>query len=192
MLLRMKILIFWGFTEKSNFQGGGFAKTNIEMGDCLKRWAWKVFRFKGGLARKRGMVFLRGEGLILQCTLWHTHTQKHTHTHTHTYTHTLTHMIAVTTSTSRTAIFGLFYSGCYSCKYYHIYFDIFRTSTAFCFNCESIICTLFANTESEHKQPSFFNFLHLLSVLDMTVFLFFPLDKRCKMMTVPLWFQRLY
>ena len=171
MLLRMKILIFWGFTEKSNFQGEGFTKTNIEMGDCLKRWAWTVFRFKGGLARKRGMVFLRGEGLILQCTLWH----KHTHTHTH--------MIAVTTSTSRTAIFGLFYSGCYSCKCYHIYFDIFRTSTAFCFNCESIICTLFANTGSEHKQPLFFNFLPLLSVLDMTVFLFFPLDKRCKMIS---------
>ena len=32
-------------------------------GDCLKRGAWTVCRFKGGgggLARKRGVVFLRG------------------------------------------------------------------------------------------------------------------------------------
>ena len=38
----------------------GLRKTNIE-GDCLKRRAWKVCKFKGGgLARKREIVFLRG------------------------------------------------------------------------------------------------------------------------------------
>ena len=138
-----------GVHWKIQLLGGRIHENQYRDGELPKKVGLEVFRFKGGLARKRGMVFLREEGLILQCTLWHTHT--HIHTHTHTHTHSLTHMIAVTTSTSRTAIFGLFYSGCYSCKYYHIYFDIFRTSTAFCFNCESIICTLFANTESEHK-----------------------------------------
>ena len=35
----------------------------------LKRRAWTVCRFKGGLARKWEVVFLRGR-LMLQCTLW--------------------------------------------------------------------------------------------------------------------------
>ena len=31
--------------------------------DCLKRGAWTVCRFKGGgLSKKEGVVFLRGEG----------------------------------------------------------------------------------------------------------------------------------
>ena len=29
-------------------------------GDCLKRGAWSVCRFKGGLGKKEGVVFLRG------------------------------------------------------------------------------------------------------------------------------------
>ena len=42
---------------------GGSRKTNIEEGDCLKRGAWTVCWFKGGgLARKMGVVFLRGGG----------------------------------------------------------------------------------------------------------------------------------
>ena len=38
-------------------------KTNIKpiyRGDCLKRGAWTVCRIKGGLASKKGVVFLRG------------------------------------------------------------------------------------------------------------------------------------
>ena len=34
------------------------------MGGCLKKEAWTVCRFQeGGLARKRGLVFLRGGGV---------------------------------------------------------------------------------------------------------------------------------
>ena len=44
--------------------GGGSSKTNIERGDCLKRGPWTVWRFKGGLARKRGGVFQGWQGLI--------------------------------------------------------------------------------------------------------------------------------
>ena len=51
-------------------------------------------------------------------------------------------MIAVTTGTSETTAFGLFYSGCFSCKCHHnISFHLFHTSTTFYFNCESILCT---------------------------------------------------
>ena len=41
--------------------GGGSQKTNI-WGDCLKRGAWAVCRFKGDLAKTTGGVF--DEGLI--------------------------------------------------------------------------------------------------------------------------------
>ena len=34
--LRMKNLIFWVLTEKSNFQGGEFTKNQYRGGDCLK------------------------------------------------------------------------------------------------------------------------------------------------------------
>ena len=37
---------------KNQYRGGG--------GDCLKRWAWTVCWFKGGLARKRGWCFWHG------------------------------------------------------------------------------------------------------------------------------------
>ena len=41
---------------------GGSQKTNIEGGDCLKRGAWTVCRFKGeeGLRKKEGSVLRRG------------------------------------------------------------------------------------------------------------------------------------
>ena len=40
---------------------GGLTKNRYTGEDCLKRRAWTVCRFKkGGLARKRGVVFLRG------------------------------------------------------------------------------------------------------------------------------------
>ena len=44
------------FTEKCGFLGR-FTKKPIYRGDCLKRGALAVGRFKGGLARKRRVVF---------------------------------------------------------------------------------------------------------------------------------------
>ena len=58
-------------------------KSNVEGGLPKKGGAWTVCRFKGregrgrDLARKRGGGVLE-EGLIPQCTLWHTHTYTHT------------------------------------------------------------------------------------------------------------------
>ena len=37
----------------------GFHEKPISRGDCLKGGAWTVCKFKGGLARKRGVVFFR-------------------------------------------------------------------------------------------------------------------------------------
>ena len=52
-----------GVTKKPIYRGGGG-------GGCLKRKAWTVSRFKGSLAKKRGVMFLRaGEGVD---TLMHT------------------------------------------------------------------------------------------------------------------------
>ena len=57
MVLRMKTLIFWGFTEKSHFQGRFVRKINIE-GGLLKKGAWTVCRFKGGeLGKNEGWCF---------------------------------------------------------------------------------------------------------------------------------------
>ena len=39
------------------FLGGGFMKNHYRGGDCLKRGAWTVCRFKKGLARKRVWCF---------------------------------------------------------------------------------------------------------------------------------------
>ena len=38
----------WGFTEKSDFQGGGFTKKHNIGRNCLKRRTWTVYRFRGG------------------------------------------------------------------------------------------------------------------------------------------------
>ena len=49
-------------------RGGGGHEKPINRGELPKRGAWTVRRFKGGLAKKREGVFLRGGGLIHQCT----------------------------------------------------------------------------------------------------------------------------
>ena len=74
MVLRMKTLIFWGFTEKFNFysgrgRGGGSRKTNIE-GGCLKREVWTVCWFKMGARQERGGGVFEEGGLTPQCPLW--------------------------------------------------------------------------------------------------------------------------
>ena len=64
------------------FKGGGVHETPIQREGLPKKGAWTVCRFKGGLARKRGVMFLRawrvgwgggggggGGGLIPQYTL---------------------------------------------------------------------------------------------------------------------------
>ena len=49
---------------------GGLYEKPISRGDCLKRGAWPVCRFKGDLSKKGGGgMFLRGV-LIPQFTLW--------------------------------------------------------------------------------------------------------------------------
>ena len=70
MVLRMKNLNIWGFTEKCDFKGGGqFTKNQCRGEDCLKsRRAWAVCRFMGVLAR--GGDGFQGGGMILQCALW--------------------------------------------------------------------------------------------------------------------------
>ena len=53
MVLTMKTLIFFWFTERSDFKGG-VLKNQYVGGDCLKRGggAWTVCWFKGGLGKK--------------------------------------------------------------------------------------------------------------------------------------------
>ena len=41
------------------FKGGGVHETPIQREGLPKKRAWTVCRFKGGLARKRGVMFLR-------------------------------------------------------------------------------------------------------------------------------------
>ena len=62
MGLRAKILVLWGFPEKSFFLmgGGGIHKKPICRGNCLKRGAWAVCRFKGGLGKKEEGGFFEG------------------------------------------------------------------------------------------------------------------------------------
>ena len=53
------------------FLGRGVTKNQYRSGGLPKKrggGVWTVCRFKWGLARERGVVFLRG--VILQCTLW--------------------------------------------------------------------------------------------------------------------------
>ena len=65
--MRDEKLIFWGFTKKSSFRGGGCHEKPVYRGDALKGGGtWTVRRFKGGggFARKRwGSVF--EEGVVL-------------------------------------------------------------------------------------------------------------------------------
>ena len=59
--LKFEFRVLW----KIRLLKGNSRKTNIE-GDCLKGGgggvgeAWAVFRFKGGLGKKKGVLFLRG------------------------------------------------------------------------------------------------------------------------------------
>ena len=55
-----------GFTEKSDFYGGGVGghEKTIYRGNCLKREAWSVCKFKGGGLAKKEVdgVFEEGGG----------------------------------------------------------------------------------------------------------------------------------
>ena len=72
-----KILILWGFTEKSFFfslfffggEGeGGFTKNQYIVGNCLKMWGLGSWQICGSFAKKRRGGVFEGE-LIPQCTL---------------------------------------------------------------------------------------------------------------------------
>ena len=54
--------VHWKIWVLGGVGGGGLTKNQYRGGNCLRRGAWTVYRFKGGggLARKKGMVFLRG------------------------------------------------------------------------------------------------------------------------------------
>ena len=69
MGLGMKILILWGFTEKSDFRG--FTKSQYIEGELPKKRGHGQFSDlrgeEGGLGDKEVVVLLMG--LILQCTL---------------------------------------------------------------------------------------------------------------------------
>ena len=67
MVLRMKNFNIFGVHWKIRLLGG-FTKNQYRGGNCLKRGAWTVCRFNGGLGEKEGVVFLMG-GLTPQCTL---------------------------------------------------------------------------------------------------------------------------
>ena len=53
-----KLLIFWGFTEKSNFSGGGggggFTKNQKTGGDCLKSAGLDSLPIQGRAWQERG------------------------------------------------------------------------------------------------------------------------------------------
>ena len=40
------------------FRGGGGVP--IYWANCIKSWSWTVCRFKGGLGKKKGVMFFRG------------------------------------------------------------------------------------------------------------------------------------
>ena len=54
MVLRAKTLIFWEFTERSDFKGGSSQKTIIEGALPKKGGAWTVYQFKGRPWQERG------------------------------------------------------------------------------------------------------------------------------------------
>ena len=70
MVLRMKNFNNGGFTEKSDFLGSGFTKNQYRGGGgyYLKRGLGQFPDLQGGLARKRGLLFLRGGGGLIP--LW--------------------------------------------------------------------------------------------------------------------------
>ena len=55
----MKNFNIFGVHRNIHF-GGGLYEESICRGDCLKRGAWPVCRFKGELSKKGGGVFERG------------------------------------------------------------------------------------------------------------------------------------
>ena len=76
MGLRMKNFNIMGFTQKSNFQGGRELQKLNKQGDCLKRGAWTVCRFKRGLDKNERSGIFDG-GLTRQFTLCKFRNQKY-------------------------------------------------------------------------------------------------------------------
>ena len=53
-------ILYHGCALKNLIFSGGFIKKQYIGGNCLKRRAWTVCKFKGGLLKKRGVMFLKG------------------------------------------------------------------------------------------------------------------------------------
>ena len=66
--VRMKNFNILGGSPKNMIFTGGSQKKQYTGGNCLKRKAWTVCRFKRRLYKKEGVVFLRGG--TPQCTLF--------------------------------------------------------------------------------------------------------------------------
>ena len=67
----MKNFNIFGVRGKIWVLGGGRVHKKLTYrGDSLKRGLVQFADLRGGLARKRRVVFLRGGGLIPQCTRW--------------------------------------------------------------------------------------------------------------------------
>ena len=61
-----KLYHLWGSLKNPTFKWG-FTKNQCKGGNCLKRWAWTVCKFKGGTWQERG-----GGALMGVDTLMHT------------------------------------------------------------------------------------------------------------------------
>ena len=53
-------ILYHGCALKNLIFSGGFIKKQYIGGNCLKRRAWTVCKFKGGLLKKRGVMFSKG------------------------------------------------------------------------------------------------------------------------------------
>ena len=60
MGLKIKNFNILGVHQKIRRLGGDLAKNRYRGEDCLNTGAWTVCRFKGGLGKKKGVVFLTG------------------------------------------------------------------------------------------------------------------------------------
>ena len=68
--LRMKNVNNMGVHWKIWFLGGCMKNQYIGGVNCLKREAWIVCRFKRGLGKKEGMMFLKGVETLVHTMSW--------------------------------------------------------------------------------------------------------------------------
>ena len=58
MMVKMKILVLWGFNKKSDFKGGSRKQNNMQgVATSKGEGVWTVCRFKGGWRKRGGSAF---------------------------------------------------------------------------------------------------------------------------------------